>query len=107
MANKVFIVTRLIKSTLQASMEVRMGVFGDEASAQAFVTATADELRTIVEFNVSAAGQPIGGMTLGSAMQGLGIGAIQHKVEAVEVTEGDKLVQPVRSNLILPPGMAS
>lgn len=107
MANKVFIVTRIIKSTLQASMEVRMGVFEDEQAAQVFVTATANELKTIVEFIVSAEGQPIGGMTLGSAMQGLGIGAIQHKVEEVEVTEGEKLVQAVGSRLILPPGMAN
>jgi len=105
MTDKVFVVTRIIKSVAGAAMEVRMGLFESPEAATAFVTATSKELEAIVEFEVHVAGQPIPEMTLGSAMQGLGIGAIQHKIEAVEVTEGEKLVQPVKSSLILPPGM--
>jgi len=106
MANTVFVVTRIIKSTLQASMEVRFGVFEDEEAAKKFVSETAEQLRTTVEFGLHVNGQDLG-LTFGDAMQKMGIGAIQHKIEEVEVTEGDKLVQPVRSNLILPPGMAN
>lgn len=103
MADKVFIVTRIIKSTLKASMEIRMGIFESQEAAEEFINETSKQLRSTVEFALTADGQDIG-MTLGSALMGLGIGAITHDLSVAEVTGAGQLVER-SSGLILPPGM--
>lgn len=92
MASEIFMVIRIIESEHQSAMEACIGVFEDVEGAKGFLATAATGLKEVVEYDVTSNGKPVMGMTVGSVLQGLGIGAIKHRIDKIGVQTGSQIL---------------